>query len=143
MGYGGRTISKRITVKTNDPEKPLYYLAVRGHVNIFVKLIPRRIYFRGSADKILKAKVKIIPQKKYPFKIIGTEVLNKKHIKYKLEKIENDNLYEYELTVENLKKTKGRYFDMILLKTDSKIRPKIKIPVTGFIIDGMKQNKKK
>ncbi len=143
MGYGGRSISKRITVKTNDPGKPLHYLTVKGHVDTFVKLIPKRIYLRGSAGTEMKTTVKIIPQKKYPFKIVETKALNKKYIQYKLKEMQRSNKPEYELTVENLKKNKGRYFDMILLKTDSKIRPEIKIPVTGFIIDRKKQNNSK
>jgi hypothetical protein len=40
----------------------------------------------------------------------------------------------YILIVENLKKEKGRYYDMISLKTDSKIKPLIKINVYGHIV---------
>ena len=48
---------------------------------------------------------------------------------------------EYVLTVENLKKTKGRYVDTIKFKTDSKIRPEIKIYVIGNILDRPKNEK--
>ena len=41
----------------------------------------------------------------------------------------------YVLIVENLKKDKGRYYDMISLRTDSKIKPLIKINVYGTIIE--------
>jgi hypothetical protein len=43
------------------------------------------------------------------------------------------------LTVENLKKDKGRYYDTISLKTDSKIRPLIKVRVNGYILDKEKK----
>jgi len=39
------------------------------------------------------------------------------------------------LTVENTKKTAGRYWDRIHLVTDSKIQEKITIPIYGSIID--------
>jgi hypothetical protein len=37
------------------------------------------------------------------------------------------------LTVENTKNKKGRFFDIIYLKTNSKIRPEIKISLYGNI----------
>jgi len=41
----------------------------------------------------------------------------------------------YVLTVENRKKEKGRYFDTINLKTDSKYLPEIRISVSAGISD--------
>jgi hypothetical protein len=39
----------------------------------------------------------------------------------------------YLLTVENIKQETGRYFDTIILKTDSEIQPEISISVYGNI----------
>jgi len=41
----------------------------------------------------------------------------------------------YVLTVENLKKEKGMYYDTINLKTDSKYLPEIRISVSARIDD--------
>jgi len=79
--------------------------------------------------------VKIIPEEKYPFKMVGDRTVNKKYIRYELEEVKRSEKTEYVLTVANLKKEKGRYFETIKLKTDSKIRPKISIRVYGYILD--------
>ena len=40
----------------------------------------------------------------------------------------------YELAVENKKSEKGRYYDQILINTDNKALPIIRIPVVGNIL---------
>jgi len=78
----------------------------------------------------------MIPEKKYPFKILGVKAQKGKDINYKIEKIITPSkVLEYLLTVTNLKNEKGRFFDIIYLETDSKIRPEIKISVYGNITD--------
>lgn len=90
---------------------------------------------RGAAGKRLSGSATIIPEEKYPFKIVETTAKIGENINYKLEEIKRSKRSEYLLTVENLKKTKGRYFDVIILKTTSKIRPEIKIKVYGNIVE--------
>jgi hypothetical protein len=48
----------------------------------------------------------------------------------------------YKLTVTNLKREKARYFDTIVLKTDSDVRPELKISVYGNIFDPPPRPKK-
>jgi hypothetical protein len=60
---------------------------------------------------------------------------NGKFIKHTLEEVISSKGTEYLLNVENLKKEKGRYFDVIVLKTTSRIRPEINIGVFGDITD--------
>ncbi len=82
--------------------------------------------------------VKIIPEEKYPFKMVGDRTVHNKNFRYKLEEVKRSTKTEkteYVLTVANLKKEKGRYFETIRLKTDSKIRPEIRIRVYGNILD--------
>ncbi len=133
-GYGGRTITKRITVKTNDPKQPIHYLIVAGNIERFVTLVPKRVSLRGYEGKQMVSTVKIIPEEKYPFKIVGSEALFGNNIRFKIEATKTSKRTEYVLTVENLKKDKGRYYDTISLKTDSKIRPLIKVRVNGYIL---------
>ncbi len=88
----------------------------------------------GPVGKQLKASVKIIPEKKYSFRILEAQAIKGNNISYKLEEIKKSEELTYLLTVENLRKDAGRYSDIISLKTTSKIRPKINISVYGNII---------
>jgi len=134
-GYGGRTLTKTIRVKTNMPGQPVLHLTVSGNVENFVTIVPKRVTLRGFSGDKIKSTVKIIPEKKYPFKISDVTAINGKYIRYTLEKTKSSENMEYVLIVENLKNDKGRYFDTIKLTTDSKIRPEIKIYVYGYISD--------
>lgn len=98
---------------------------------------------RGFAGNQITQKVRIIPEENYPFKILGDRAVRKKNIRYELKEASRSKKIEYVLTIANLKKQKGRYFDLIKLKTDSKIQPDIKIRVYGNIFDrppGVKKN---
>jgi hypothetical protein len=110
-------------------------LTVAGNIERFVTLVPKRVSLRGYEGKPMVSTVKIIPEEKYPFKIVGSEALFGNNIRFKIEETKTSKRTEYVLTVENLKKDKGRYYDTISLKTDSKIRPLIKVRVNGYILD--------
>ena len=97
---------------------------------------------RGFAGDQITHKVKIIPEEKYPFKILGNRTIQKKNIRYELEEAKQSEITGYVLTIANLKKEKGRYFETIRLKTDSKIRPEITIRVYGNILDRLPGSKK-
>lgn len=124
------------------PNKPVLYLTVTGNVDKFVTIDPKRISLRGVAGNRIKSIVRIVPEEKYPFKITESQASNGKNIRFKLQKLNNTKKEEYMLLVENLKKDKGRYVDTIKLKTDSKIKPEIKIYVYGYILDQPKNKKK-
>jgi len=117
-------------------------LTIVGNVEQFVDIVPKRVVLSGLEGDPINAKVKIIPKDKYPFAIKKAKATNTKNIAFTLEKTKNSEKIEYVLTVENLKKTNGRYVDAINLTTDSKIRPEIKIYVIGNIIDRQKNEKK-
>jgi len=119
----------------------VFYLTIAGNVQNFVSIIPKRVVLRGFAGDPIKATVKIIPEENYPFTIQDVKAGNTKNIRFNLEKLENSKKPEFVLSVENLKKDKGRYFDTIRLKTDSKIRPEIKVNVIGNILDRVENRK--
>jgi hypothetical protein len=141
-GYGGRTLTKRITVNTDSPVTPLLNLTVIGNINNFVRIIPDRVILNGFIGDPIVRTVKIIPEENYPFKMVGDRTVRKKYIRYELEEANLAEKTEYVLTVANLKKQKGRYFETIRLKTDSKIRPEISIRVYGNILDRPSGGKK-
>ena len=56
-----------------------------------------------------------------------------KNIKYHLEETTVSDTPAYQLNIENLKTDAGRYFDAIILETDSKIRPQLNVRVYGYL----------
>lgn len=104
-------------------------------VEKFAAIIPKNVILNGFVGDQIKTTVKIIPEEKYPFKIVESKAINGKNIRFKLEEHKLSKGMEYVLTVENLKKDRGSYSDNISLETDSKIRPLIRIRVNGSIRD--------
>lgn len=128
-GYEGRKFSQLVTVYTNDPKNSRLTLRMSGQVNRFAKIEPKNISLSGPAEENIRASADIIPDPKYPFNIVESSAKDGKHICFKVEKKED----KYLVTVENLLKTKGRYFDSIILKTDNPLKPEISIRVYGNI----------
>ena len=83
--------------------------------------------------------VSLIPEKKYPFKILKARAKDGNNIKFELEDLTKSENGAYTLTVENLKQDTGRYFDTIILETDSKIRPELNVRVYGNLRPRKKQ----
>ena len=132
-GYGGRKITKRAMVFTNDANSPNLDLLITGDVEQFVTIEPRQISLRGYVGDTVKSSVIITPKEKYPFKILNVRASKGKFISFQLQEIEKSQTTAYELTVENLKQDGGRYYDSIVLKTDSDIRPELDVRVYGFL----------
>ena len=121
----------------DDPAKPRQTLNISGLVGEFATIIPKRVVLRGIAGQPIKGMVTIVPKEKYPFKITAAMARYGNQIHFKYEEIQNSDSNGYLLTIENLLTQKGRYADTIILKTDSRTRPEIKIQVVGDIADAM------
>ena len=126
-------MKEKIVVRTNDPAKPEQELEVFGKVENFVTIRPGAVLLTGHAGKEIKVLVRIIPEDKYPFEIVGTSLIRGKYVACELREDGGSKKGGYLLTVENLRNKRGRYSDLITLKTTSKIRPEIKIKVYGNI----------
>lgn len=127
---------KTITVMTNDSSSPESQLSVSGNVEKFVTITPPVVRLNGKIGEKLESLVKIVPEGKYPFKITKISAQEGKNIKYELkDKTSDSGLKEYAVTVENLKKDGGSYYDVLLIDTDSKIQPLLKINVMARLID--------
>ncbi len=135
-------MSKTATVYTNDKKRPQIKLTISGLVEKFVIVKPKVVRLNGRSGEPLKSSVTITPREKYPFKIIKSEAKKGLNIRFKLEEVKKEKVTEYLLTVENVMNKKGRYFDTVSLKTDSKIRPEIQIKVYGNISEEKKDVKK-
>ena len=132
-GYGGRKINKGATVFTNDTNNPNLDLLITGDVEQFVTIQPRHISLRGYVGDPVKGSAIITLKEKYPFKILNARASKGKYIRFHLEEIKKSQTTAYELTVENFKQDVGRYYDSIVLETDSEIRPQLDVKVYGFL----------
>lgn len=131
---GGKRLKKKITVTTNDPKQEKIDLIVTGMVDRLVTIKPRRIRLTGAAGQPVKTEILILPEKKYPFKIVDVSADDGENIHFTYREIKmEDGANGYILTVLNDKPDKGRYVDKIILKTTSKYRPTINLHVTGYI----------
>ena len=124
-------MKKTASVYTNDKNRPQMDLTISGQVEKFVTIRPKHINLRGYTGDSIKALVSIIPEEKYPFKILKISAKDGKNIKFQVDEVESSANGAYELKVENLKPNPGRYYDTIFLETDSKTRPKISVRVYG------------
>ncbi len=105
-------------------------------------MTPKIVRLAGSVGQQIKSEVKIIPEERYPFKIIKVSAKKSTNIGLRLKEVRISKREAYLLIVENLKKMGGRYSDTIYLKTDSKIKPEIKIRVYGNILETHQKGKK-
>lgn len=132
-GYGGKAPEKPITVISNDPERPSIELTIKGVVESFADLSKDKITLRGKPGDNLSETITITPKEKFPFKIVEVTSAYGQHMTTKLETETKDGKTIYKLTVINLKKDPGRYFDRISMKTDSEAQKFIAIGVYGLI----------
>lgn len=134
-GYGGKTPDKTIAVTTNDPDRPNIELRIKGVVESFADVSKDKVTFRGKPGDNLSEIITITPKDKFPFKILEVTSAYGQHMTTKLETETKDGKPIYKLTVINLKKDIGRYFDRISIKTDSNVQQFISIGVYGVIED--------
>ncbi len=128
---------------TNDKNNPRITLTISGQVDKFVTITPsNRVSLNGTAGQKITSAVTIIPEPNYQFKIIESRAVKGTDIAFKLEEVKKENRSEYVVTVENMKKESGKYFDTVMLKTDSKVQQEIKISVYGNISDAVKSDGK-
>ena len=86
-GSGGKKLKKKAIVFTNDKKNPKINLTIAGSVEKFVTITPRWVKLSGAAGQELKSDVKIIPEEKYPFKIINVSSKKGANIRVELKKI--------------------------------------------------------
>jgi hypothetical protein len=131
--YGGQTFRKTAQVVTNDPDKPVLSLAISGPVEKFALIKPAIVSLRGYTGSAIKRTVAIRPLPKYPFRIVDIEARDGKFIEFDLADDTTAGKKGYLLTVFNTRSDRGSYRDTIILKTDSKLKPELSLPVYGFV----------
>ena len=128
-------MTEAVTIHTNDTKHPKIRVTVTGRVDKFVDISSKRARLQGPVGKSLTTQIRIIPSKRFPFKIAGMRAKNGQFIKFDLKETEESGQVVYLLNLENTKKEKGRYNDVIYLEPDDKKLPEIVIYVYGNILD--------
>lgn len=123
-------MAKSVTVFTNDPNRPSVRLKIAGEVEEFAVIDPKRVRLEGLEGTYPEAIVTIVPKKDYPFKITGMRVRTGRNVGSTLRENAGGG---YELTVVNRRKTKGVYYDTVILTTDSTIQKELMINIFGKI----------
>ncbi len=133
-GFGGMNINKEAIVFTNDAQNPELKVRMSGYVERFARISPERVVFKGLTGMALKALVTIVPDERYPFRITEAKAAEGENITFKLDEKEGPDGFSYRLKIQNVKKEKGQYDDVITLKTDNEAKPELVIKVFGKII---------
>jgi len=110
-------------------------------VEKFVDLKPKYVRLTGYSGTRIAVPVRIAPTAKYPFKIINITARDGNFIKYTLTEGKPGQGNAYTLLIENTRSDKGRYMDLLTLKTDSQIQPNLLIRVYGNILEPDKKKK--
>lgn len=116
---------------TNDPKNEQINLQVSGNVKRFATITPSKVLLRGNVGEPLSQTVSIIPGENEAFKILQANSLKGGDFKFRLEEKEIEGKKAYSLTVENTRKTEGRYFDKIFMITDRTDQEPLSIIVSG------------
>lgn len=135
------TIRKTADVFTNDANHSEFHLSLTGHVGRLFTLTPQYVLLKGIAGESIKKIVTLVPDKKHPFALTGIRAKHGDNIKYRYKEIKTGNNVQYKIYIENACKQAGMYFDTLYLKTDSKLKPVIRIAVYGNISTASAQKK--
>jgi hypothetical protein len=117
---------------TNDPKQRVVHLTIAGQVEQFVAISPRTLYLRGVAGEKLRGAVRIVPEDKYPFKVINAQARGGR-IRVDLNELKEGGKTAYALWVENVKAEAGSYSDTVALKTDSPLQPELEVRVFVYL----------
>jgi hypothetical protein len=131
-GYGGRKLEKSADVMTNDPKEPVVNLRMAGQVDRFAAITPRMLSLRGASGETLRGSVSIVPEEKYPFRVLGVYPVEGK-LKVQLDEVTQDGKKAYALQVENLRNEAGSFNDTVRVKTDHPLQPEMDVRVYVYL----------
>jgi hypothetical protein len=133
-------MKKKATVYSNDPQYPQLLLTVAGSVEPFADIHPERIILRGDSGQTMRQELVVTPRASYPFKVTDVTAKTGVNIRYEMREQVTPEGKSYVVSVENTKTSPGKYYDTLLLSTDSKLKPTIPIHVYGTVAAGPKKD---
>lgn len=133
-GYGGKTLNKKILVKTDDPENQKFNLIIRGKVASIVRISPKTVSLKGIPGEVLETVVSIEPRDKYRFSIL--EINQRVGEKIKAELVapkKGESVWQVRVVARS--EIAEDLYDVITLKTDSQYKSKITIRVYATYLE--------
>ncbi len=124
-------MTKKILVKTDDPENKKIYLTITGKIKQFAKISPRRVTLNGVAGQTLSQVVAIEPVHQDELKILDLKLKYDKQIKAELIK-PGQGEKNWQVKVSCYSDQSATIYDVITLTTDSPTNPHLRIMVYGM-----------
>jgi len=123
-----------VKIHTNDPVSRVVTVSMSGLVRELARIEPKLISLEGKAGTAVTAQVKIFPVAVPDFNITDTTAKDGKHIDFSLEKQKDGAKPVFLLTVRNKKESPDRFFDIIIMTTDTTPKREIRVRVFGNIL---------
>jgi len=103
-------------------------------VENFAYITPDRVQLTGVVGTPVSVQLVMTPRKEYPFKVTEMSLQRGGDVKVSYERKQGPGgKMEYAVTLENLKKEPGRYYDNLVIRTDNKAGPELRVPIYGNI----------
>jgi hypothetical protein len=127
--------SKRITVRSNDPETPVVSLTLKGNIKVELDILPDTIIFgQIKKNEGLTREIKIIPSTQKDFKVLSVKPSNDMITTQLLDYKEADKTGK-KITVNLSKNFKpGRVNEIVTITTNNQKQPEIKVAISGRIM---------
>ncbi len=105
----------------------------------FADIHPERVILRGYGGQTIRQEVVVTPRASYPFKVTDVKAKTGTNIRIEMHEQDSPEGKSYVISVENTKTTPGKYYDTLLISTDSKLKPTLPIHVYGTIAAAQKK----
>ena len=123
---------KTALVRTDDPDKNTFRLHITGPVEKVFDVSEQAVHLDGKVGEKIVENVTVRPVEKFESRILSGDVKNGNNLDVKFLKDEPVRS-AWKISIRNTADGAGRYYDVITLKTDSTLVPKLKIRVFGNI----------
>ena len=115
---------------------------ISGKVKGYIAVDPGHVRLTGPIGQPIRRVIKVTPLDGYPMTIKEIKAQKTQFMSFQLQPLGRDASKEgYRLVVENTKDEPGNYSDIIIIKTDSRHKPTLRIPVYARIFDPQPQRK--
>lgn len=121
-------MSKKILVKTDDPETKKFYLKIAGKIKKIIKITPSTVSLSGTPGQTLSDVVTIEPEQTDALKILDMTLKYNKQIKAELIKPAQEGK-KWQVRVSCYSDHPGYISDFISLTTDNPNKSHLKIAV--------------
>ena len=133
-GYGGKTLLKTALVRTDDPASKTFRLHIEGPVEKLFEVSDQAVHLDGKIGQKIAEVVTVRPVEKFGHRILSGTVKKGENMEVAFLK-DDPSESAWKISIRNTAQQAGRYYDVITLKTDSDLKPELKIRVFGHIRD--------